>query len=255
MKIKTVSLAFLFSICSYLGISQNGVYIEYTVEGDGIIGAFMPNVLIKEFIKGQTSLTSHETKNGAKSIRLKDSTGLTIYEKSSGNTDCMKDTWENIEQAAKEESDVKIVDINVEKTDEEKTILGHKCKKAIITFKQKSMLSSAASTSNVWFTSDFKVGLVDGMQDPLLDGSKEYCQAISNLGGAALVIETQTEMMGFKMKLTCTCKKIEAKVITDEQLTFDMKDCEKPMTAKKYAKLIKKRRVQQSMNSNHGRGW
>lgn len=232
---------FILFLLASIGNSQNGMCVEYSIINEGL-GGLIPNLNVSAVIRGKTMLIKAGTKTELSSVRLQDSVGLTIYNNRLINPDCMNDTWENVAKAAKEESYTKIVDVEIKKVPgEEKTILGHTCKKAIINYNLSSSYSTSTGSSIIWYTTDYNVGIPYGMQDPLVDGFKEYSEAISGLGGAVLSTETEVEAMGFVVKTIGTCTKIEATTITDDQLKLDMKGCLRTLSAKKYIKITNRR--------------
>ncbi len=254
MKLKfTVCLLLLF-VSSFISKAQNGIYAEYKLSQDNIVGAMLPNLITKIYATEFTIHSISSSKLISECHYLMDSAGLSIRGGRSGK--CMNDTWENVDAASKEYGIMKFSNISLVKVTGDTTLLGHPCKKAIMRYTvtnttSKFMQSSQNVTSTVWYTLDFKNYAFKGLLDPTSEDSKEYNAALSDLGGAIMYIESQTEMMmGIKMKSGTICTKIETQDIANDQQKLELKSCPSVMTAKEYAKYMRKQ-AQRSMNNGY----
>jgi hypothetical protein len=125
--------------------------------------------------------------------------------------------------------------VNVMLTNDEKVILGYKCKKAIITYVVSSV-GTYAYELIIWYTSELQYPASDKL--PEYRKKDAYTNALMSLKGIAL--ETETIMKSNNVRVYSNATSVSTKPINSSVFNADMNLCKKPMNLQEYKEYQRK---------------
>ncbi len=226
-----------------VSVAQMGVYAEYLIKTEASF-LTMPDIITTVNARPGISLQELKVGNKESDYYYADSVGLKVKHNSIG---CAADNWENV-KAASNEKDLNAynpTDVKVVKTKEERTILEQVCQKAIITYKVKIGGISSKYIMEVWHTTAKDIPSVTMSYGSIEEiSSNELTDALKELGGVILYIETTMSMLTMELKTKMECVKFEVKPITDQMVELDLSKCSRTMNYKEYRKKVLERQRQ-----------
>ena len=237
---KITTLVLLTFISSSVLAQSLFVKTESSVEGMPAMVAKLSKSSSTSFYKDNRVKTEIKTMMFSQ-VQITETDKVTIF--NSAETNCAIITKAELLEDSLE-NDVYATEVQIEKTNETKKILGYDCVKTIIRYKvanTDSKVVGLESEMTFWTTTAV---IIPKTKQPMPELMKKNALtvAIQSVEGFPMQIETWMKANGVKTIGTVT--EINTKDIKESEFELDSKKCKKTMNLKEYKKYLLKKKLE-----------
>lgn len=240
------TLTLLLLTISAISLNAQNLFTKSLTETKGLPSfvAKKTNATILSYYKSD-KLKTETTLMDSKQINLIGVSGATVINHIANDKNCGQFSREEMNKDSLE-MDAIIHEVQIERTNETKKVLGYTCKKIIIRY-QVIQTAKFDCEMELWCTDELKIPNSSNL--PELNKRNALTAALASLN--TFPLETETWMKGNNVRTSSKIIEVSTKEIDEAVFNFNPKDCKKTLNMKEYKAMLLKRQHQ----ANGLSGW